>query len=93
MQLHCFLTPVALGTAALLFALLALRDEVHLLAVGLGDALSHYAFIEAAQQLLDGLSFASFDFHCLRDGCERFGPGLPRWRQITRLSLLSPPPA
>ena len=56
---------VALSAAALLFALLALRNEMHLLAVGLGDPLCHYAFVEAAQQLLDSLSIASFDFHLL----------------------------
>jgi len=76
MQLHGLLTPVALGAAALLFALLALRDEVHFLAVGFGDALSYYAFVEAPQQLFDGLSIASFDFHCLPDGCERFVPSV-----------------
>jgi hypothetical protein len=63
MHLHSFLAPVALCAAAFLFALLALRDEVHLLAVGLGDTLRHYTFIEAAQQLFDGLSVASLDFH------------------------------
>ena len=57
-------------------ALLALRDEVHFLAVGFGDALSYYAFVEAPQQLFDGLSIASFDFHCLPDGCERFVPSV-----------------
>ena len=79
-QLHCLLTAVSLGAAALLFGLLALRDEVHFLAVGLGDALSYYAFVEAPQQLLDGLSIASFDFHCLPDGCERFVPRFIPWR-------------
>ena len=67
MGLHRLLAAVALGAAALLFGLLALRDKVHLLAVGLGDALGDYALIEAAQQLLDRLPFASFYFHCLRD--------------------------
>ena len=67
MDLHCLLAAVALGAAALLFALLALRDEVHFLSVSLGDALSDYALVEAAQQLLDSLSFASFYFHRLRD--------------------------
>jgi hypothetical protein len=62
-QLHSFLAPVAFGTAALLFALLALRDEVHLLAVGLGDPLGDYALVEAAQELLDSLTVTSIDFH------------------------------
>ena len=65
MQLHGLLTPVALGAAALFFRLLALRDKVHFFAVGFGDALSYYAFVEAPQQLLDSLSITSFDFHCL----------------------------
>jgi len=63
MHLHGFLAPIALCAAAFLFALLTLRDEVHLLAVGLGDTLCYDTFIEAAQQLLDGFSVASLDFH------------------------------
>ena len=65
MHLHGLLTPVALSAAAFLFALLALRDKVHFLSVSLGDPLSDYALIEPAQQLLDSLSIASFDFHLL----------------------------
>jgi hypothetical protein len=63
LQLHRLLAAIALGTAALLFALLALRDEVHFLAVGFGDTLSDYALVEAAQQLFDSLPIAAFDFH------------------------------
>jgi hypothetical protein len=65
MHLHGFLAPITLCAAAFLFALLAFRDEVHLLAVGLGDALCYYPFIEAAQQLFDGFSVASLDFHAV----------------------------
>jgi hypothetical protein len=63
LHLHRFFTAVAFSAASLLFALLAFRDEVHLLAVGFGDALGNYSFVEAAQQLLDGLTIASLDFH------------------------------
>lgn len=63
LHLHRLFAAIALGAAALFFALLTLRDEVHLLPVGLGDTLGYHAFIESAQQLLDGLPIASFDFH------------------------------
>jgi hypothetical protein len=63
LHLHRLFTAIALGAAALLFALLALRNKVHFFSVSLGDALSNYALVEAAQQLLDGLSIAAFDFH------------------------------
>jgi hypothetical protein len=63
LHLHRFFTAIALGAAALLFALLALRDKVHFLAVSFGDALSDHAFVETAQQLLDSLSITAFDFH------------------------------
>jgi len=63
LHLHRLLSAVALGAPALFFALLALRDEVHLLSVGLSALLSNYALVKAAQQLLDGLSIASFDSH------------------------------
>ena len=49
LHLHRLLSAVALGAPALFFALLALRDEVHLLPVGFGDSLSDYALIKAAQ--------------------------------------------
>ena len=70
MDLHRLLAAVALGAAALLFGLLALRNKMHLLAVGFGDPLGDHALVEAAQQLLDGFPFASFYFHCLRDNYE-----------------------
>jgi hypothetical protein len=63
LHLHRLFTAIALGATALLFALLALRDKVHFLSVGLGDALSDYALIKAAQQLLDSLPITAFDFH------------------------------
>src|SRR6185503_6439773 len=96
MHLHRLLAPVALGAPPLFFALFALRNEMHLFAVGLGDTLGHYALVEAAQQLLDCLSFASFDFHRMRDWCESLVPGqslTSGWCRIIRVSLLSPPPA
>jgi hypothetical protein len=43
------LTPVTLGTAALFFALLTLRNKLHLLAVGFGDSFSNNNLIESAQ--------------------------------------------
>ncbi len=61
--LRDLLTPVALSAAALLFALLALRDEVHLLAEGLRDALGDDALIESADQLLDCLTVTTLNFH------------------------------
>ena len=63
LHLHRLFSAVALGAAALLFALLALRDKMHFLSVSLGDALSNYALIKAAQQLLDSLPITTFDFH------------------------------
>lgn len=57
------LAAIPLSAAALLFALLALRDEVHLLAIGLGDSLSDDTFIEAANQLLYGFAFTTFNSH------------------------------
>ena len=63
LHLHRLFAAIALGTAALFFTLLALRDEVHLFPVGLGDSLGHYALIEAAQQLLDSFPIASFNSH------------------------------
>lgn len=49
MRLQRFFTAVALGAAALFFALLALRDKVHFLTVGFGDTLGYDAFIKPAQ--------------------------------------------
>jgi len=46
------LSAVALGAAALFFALLTLRDKVHLIAVDLGDAFRHNPLVEAANQLI-----------------------------------------
>ena len=63
LHLQRLLTAIALGAAALFFTLLALRDEVHLFPVGLGDSLGHYALVESAQQLLDSFPIASFDSH------------------------------
>ena len=91
MQLHGLLTPVALGAAALLFGLLALRDEVHFFAVGFGDALSYYAFVEAPQQLLDGLSIASFDFHCCLTVANVSGLGFPRASNRSYVVALTSP--
>ena len=48
LHLHRLFAAVALGTAALLFALLALRDKVHFLSVGFGDSLGDYTFVEPA---------------------------------------------
>jgi hypothetical protein len=48
LHLHRFFAAIALGAAALFFALLTLRDEVHLLPVGFGDSLGYYTFIEPA---------------------------------------------
>jgi hypothetical protein len=69
LHLHRFFSAITLGAAALFLALLALRDEMHLLPVGFGDSFGYYAFVEPAQQLLDGFSITSFDFHALDDGC------------------------
>jgi hypothetical protein len=55
--------PIALGTPSLFFALLALRDKVHLFAERFGDTLRHHAFIEASNQLLYRLTFSSFYTH------------------------------
>jgi hypothetical protein len=63
LHLHRFFAAIALGAAALLFALLALRDKVHFLSVSFGDALSDHALVKTAQQLLDCLSISAFDFH------------------------------
>lgn len=57
------LAAVALGAAAFFFALLALRDEVHLVAVDLGDALGDDTFVKAAKQLINSFAFTSFYFH------------------------------
>jgi hypothetical protein len=59
------LTAVALGTADFFFPLLTLRDELHLLAVGLCDALSNDNLVETAKQLFDALAITAFDFHAL----------------------------
>jgi hypothetical protein len=61
------LAPVTLGTASLLFALLALRDEVHLLTIGLRDSLRDDPFIKAADQLLDRFAITSFYTHTVLD--------------------------
>jgi hypothetical protein len=63
LHLSRFLAAVALGAAALLFALLALRDKMHLFAIRLGDTLSDYALIKTAQQLLNRFSITSFNSH------------------------------
>ena len=57
------LAPVALRAAPLLFALLALRDKVHLFAERLGDPLGDDALIEAPNQLLDGLALSAVYMH------------------------------
>ena len=57
------LAAIALGSALLFFALLALRYEEHLFAKRFGDPLRNNAFIEASQQLLNGFTVSSFYFH------------------------------
>lgn len=57
------LATISFGTAALFFALLALRDEVHLLAIRFGDALGNDTFIEAANELFDSFAFTTFNSH------------------------------
>ncbi len=57
------LAAISLGAAALLFALLALRDKVHLLAIGLGDPLGDDTLIKAANQLLNGFAFTTLNSH------------------------------
>ncbi len=46
---RCFLASVPFCTASLLLALFALGDEVHLLAIGLSNALRYYTLVETAQ--------------------------------------------
>jgi hypothetical protein len=62
--LRHLLAPVTLGTTPLLFALLALGDEVHLLAKSLRDSLGDNALIKAADELLDGFAVTTFNTHC-----------------------------
>lgn len=47
----------------LLLALLALGDKMHLLTIGLRDALRHHTLVETAQQLFDCLAVASLYLH------------------------------
>jgi hypothetical protein len=58
-----FLPTIPLGAATLLFALLALRDKVHFLAIGLGNSLSDNTFIKAANELFYGFAFSTFNSH------------------------------
>ena len=92
LRLHRLFAPVALGAAALLLALLALGDKMHLLAVGLGDALGDYALVEAAQQLLDRLSLTSLDFHACatRTGTMAWSTAGPHATMSDCLVLTSP---
>jgi len=57
------LAAIPLCAALLLLALLALGDKVHLFAIGFCDPLGDDAFVEASNQLLDGLTFTSLYMH------------------------------
>jgi hypothetical protein len=70
-----FLPTIPLGATTLLFALLALRDKMHFLTIGLGDSLSDNTFIEAANELFNGFAFSTFNSHSAAGstvpGCDR----------------------
>jgi hypothetical protein len=54
---------IALCTAAFFFALLTLRDKMHLITVDFGNALRHHTLVKAADQLIHALTIASLYFH------------------------------
>lgn len=62
-ELCHLLAPVSLCPAALLFALLALRNEVHFVTIDFRNPFGHNTFIEAPDQLIDTLAISSVNFH------------------------------
>ena len=59
------LAAVAFGTSGFLFTLLTLRNEVHLLAEGLRNALGDNNLVEAPQELINGFTVTSVNSHSL----------------------------